>query len=47
MEHKKDDDKEITLTIPDLKKLASDEEKIYREGSKEIAERINKQSKGN
>jgi rubrerythrin len=30
-----------------LKELAPDEEKIYREGAKEVEEKINKQSKGN
>ena len=30
-----------------LKELSPDEEKIYREGAKEVEEEINKQSKGN
>ena len=30
-----------------LKELSPDEEKIYREGAKEVEEKINKQSKGN
>ena len=30
-----------------LKELAPDEEKFYREGAKEVEEKINKQSKGN